>query len=409
MYCIMPSRYSHTQCSNPLALQFEALDRLLCELAPLWRPQPYKESRPEWCAQYPSLSDALLGLSDAALCELQADDERLAQWLAHFLPAFAVLSKSAVIAERRAEPGRLEKHLDWAIPGRKWRQLTAFVSAVGSTDKPVLEWCGGKGHLGRVLASRWNVPVVTLERDSRLCEAGRDLARRARVEQSFHAVDVLTENCVRPDHHAVALHACGELHRSLIRRAVNEGVTSLDIAPCCYHLGAGELYRPMSGTGRLRLTRDDLRLAVTETVTAKGREVSLRDREMAWKLGFQALLNAHIDECRYVAIRPINKQWLKLDFAGFCHRLARREGITLPACPDWEAFEARGWQRQREVMRLSLPRHAVRRALELWLVLDQARYLQEHGYQVRMTTFCDVPLTPRNILLSARRIACTTT
>jgi hypothetical protein len=76
----------------------------------------------------------------------------------------------------------------------------------------------------------------------------------------------------------------------------------------------------------------------------------------------------------------------------------------LPEARHLETIEAAGWQRQREVMRLSIPRHACRRALELWLVLDLAEYLEACGYAPSLTTFCDRQLTPRNLLLTARRV-----
>ena len=48
-------------------------------------------------------------------------------------------------------------------------------------------------------------------------------------------------------------------------------------------------------------------------------------------------------------------------------------------------------------------RNLFRRPLELWLVLDRALFLEEQGYSVRLGTFCDYPLTPRNLLLLAER------
>jgi hypothetical protein len=56
---------------------------------------------------------------------------------------------------------------------------------------PVLDWCGGKGHLGRLLALAWEVPVHTLEIDPGLCVAGTDLAVRAKVNQTFVVADAL--------------------------------------------------------------------------------------------------------------------------------------------------------------------------------------------------------------------------
>jgi hypothetical protein len=173
--------------------------------------------------------------------------------------------------------------------------------------------------------------------------------------------------------------------------------------PCCYHLGSGERYRPFTQHAQLSLTRDDLRLAVTGHATASQRELRQRDREMAWKLGFIELRKDLQGNDEYRDLRPVDKQWLKLGFEGFCRALATRESLDLPSVGDWQGYESLAWQRQREVMRLSLPRHAVRRALELWLVLDMALALQQAGYEVGVQTFCPGHVSPRNILLSARR------
>ena len=54
-------------------------------------------------------------------------------------------------------------------------------------------------------------------------------------------------------------------------------------------------------------------------------------------------------------------------------------------------------------MRLSIVRHAFRRPLEVWLALDLGLFLEGAGYEVSLGTFCPRRLTPRNLLLSARR------
>jgi hypothetical protein len=124
---------------------------------------------------------------------------------------------------------------------------------------------------------------------------------------------------------------------------------------------------------------------------------------MAWKLGYGQLRREACGVEEYLALKPIPKGWLQLDFQGFCLQLAAREGRELPATIEWSHYEAWGWQRQREVMRLSLVRAAFRRGLEMWLVLDMANVIEQHGYAVRVGTFCERDLTPRNIFLSARR------
>ena len=39
----------------------------------------------------------------------------------------------------------------------------------------------------------------------------------------------------------------------------------------------------------------------------------------------------------------------------------------------------------------------------LWLALDRAMFLQERGYAVALGTFCARAVSPRNLLLRARR------
>jgi hypothetical protein len=224
------------------------------------------------------------------------------------------------------------------------------------------------------------------------------------VAQQFQQGDALSHESTRllPAHHAVALHACGELHRTLLREAVAAQVPALDFAPCCYAHLASDAYEPFSSQTTLQASHDDLRLAVTETVTSSAREVRQRDQEMAWKLGYDALRREVLAIDHYQPIRPIDKAWLKLDFAGFCHALAARDDVTLSEGIAWDAYEQKGWQRQHDTQRLTQVRHAFRRALEMWLVLDMAVYLEAHGYEVKLSTFCERAVTPRNILISAR-------
>ena len=388
-----------------LAARFERLDVLLAEYDWLWRPQPFKQARPSWCTILPELTGVLLAMTDEEVAELSGSSMELIQLIASHLPVLSELEALCHLPEcLPVELGELGPHFGWAIPGRKRDQIEAFAGAVGPVRAPLVEWCGGKGHLGRLFAAQWATPVNTLEWDVGLCVEGQRLAKRAGVEQEFTVTDVFTPAAIDhlTDRHAVALHACGELHRTLVRRAIKAGVPALDIAPCCYSHGAEEDYQALTSSTRLSVTRDDMRLAVTETVTSAPREVRRRDKEMAWKLGYDLIRRKVTGQDYYLPMKPIEKRWLKLEFADFCQTLAMRESVKLPDALDWKRYEARGWERQRETMRLSLVRYAFRRPLELWLVLDLANHLVEQGYSVSIGTFCDRKITPRNIMISAR-------
>lgn len=388
-------------------IRLQQLDTLLDESGWLWRPQPFKQRRAAWCEQLPELTEALLQLSDSELAELSDSHNRLINWLSSFIPGLAVLLEQCELPAHNTIPLKdLGPHFNNAIPGRKLAQINSFATAVGQIEHPLVEWCGGKGHLGRLLGANWGHAVTTLEYNAGLCDAGEVLAAKAHVTQRFFKVDVLSSDADQylPRHHAVALHACGDLHRQLISKAVATRAPAIDLAPCCYHLGRDEDYQPFTAGLQLRLNRDELRLAVTETVTSVARELKWRDQEMAWKLGYEQLRQDLSGTPHYQNIKPINKQWLRANFETFCINLAKREGVKLPATTDWLHYQNSGWQRHAEVMRLSLLRNAFRRPIEMWLILDITNYLSQHGYRVELAEFCSREQTPRNILISARMI-----
>jgi len=388
---------------NPAARQ-RALDAALLAFRELWQPQPFREIRPAWCEKWPALADQLLALPEDAVARLNDDGSAALALLARHLPAVAEIDALTALPEfaGSTRPERNERWA-WEIPGRKRRQIEAFAAAARPHGQPVVDWCGGKGHLGRLLALDWQLPVHTLEIDAALCDDGRALARRAGIAHGFVVADALaTTAWPQAGQHAVALHACGELHRRLIREGAEKGVGRFDVAPCCYHRGVDDRYRPLSGGLQLELGRDDTRLAVTETVTAVARETRQRDRGMAWKLGFDAWRRA-VTGGDYRNFKPVAESWLRGSFADFLALMAEREGLPLPSASAAAEFEGQGWQRRHALMRLSIVRHAFRRAVEIWLALDLACHLESRGYQVALGTFCDRRLTPRNLLISARR------
>jgi hypothetical protein len=294
------------------------------------------------------------------------------------------------------------------IPGRKQAQIQAYAAAIGKPAAPLLEWCSGKGHLGRLLAHGLQMPVASLEIDAELCAAGEALARRARVNdrQHFIRADALSHTSARhlAGRHAIALHACGDLHTRLVTEAVAQNSPALNLAPCCYYRIAAQTYTPFSG-GQLILSRDDLHLAVTETVTASPRLQRQSRQALAWKLGWVELRRQLTGEAAYRTFPSVPETWLRGNFASFATRMAERAAIEFnPSLDDLSHFESLGNARAARLLRLQLPRLAFRRALEVWLIMDMAVYLEQNGYRVEVAAFCPRELTPRNLLLSARRM-----
>ena len=381
------------------------LDQQLLATSEFWQPQPFRELQPAWCLRFPALVAALRALADNEALALEKNPRAALEFLVPHVPEIGeLLLWGDVAASRQKSPLPTGRRWAWEIPGRKLAQIESFLQATPACSCPVLDWCGGKGHLGRLLAWQWQQPVRTLEIDATLCAAGEGLAQRLGLRHEFMPADALTAS-LEPfaGQHAVALHACGHLHRTLIRNGVSAHLAGFDLVPCCYHLGVQGTYPAFTGGLGLTLAADAVRLAVTETVTASPRLQRQRDREMAWKLGFDLWRRSLQAGGEYRNFKPVPAAWFRGLFEDFLVQMAARENLPAPLGADFSRLERQAWVRHQEVMRLSLVRSAFRRFLERWLLLDMAAFLEQAGYAVALQTFCSPELTPRNLLLSARR------
>lgn len=392
-----------------LAARLTRAGDLLTAEESLWRERAFHSLQLPWETQLPQLAAALRRLPLQQAEALAADNAALAAWLAPLLPvADELLQFGEPAPLPAAVPGDWPE--PWEVPGRKWAQIRAFVAALPSLEAATtLEWCAGKGHLGRHYCEAGGGAVTGLEWDGALVTEGNRLSTRARLPVRMMQVDVLTSQAapwLNGADQVLALHACGDLHRQLLT-GVGEGRSpALALAPCCYHRTRDEAYRPLSALARqqpLRLTRADLKTAVQESVTAPARVQAQRRQLQAWRLGFDLLQRELRGADEYLPTPSLSPVVLRDGFAAFCQQLAQHSQLALPAGTDHDRFEAAGWQRLATVTALDLPRLLFRRLLELWLVLDQAHYLRERGFEVSLGTFCERRLTPRNLLILARR------
>ncbi|RRV36866.1 methyltransferase [Pseudomonas sp. o96-267] len=396
--------------SGDLLARFQALDSFLLQHQALWRPRPFHYLQLPWESELPELA---AWLRSRSLEQAEAgDNSPFALSAPAPFPALAhraqALSQLGETPSQDSPPRAHTFSVD--VPGRKLAQIQAFASHLQFRQRPAhwLDWCSGKGHLGRWL-TQGDQHLTCLEYDPALIESGSALSKRLGLAAAHLQQDVLADDCsecLHKEHTPVALHACGDLHVRLLQLASRKGCTQLAVAPCCYNRIAGMQYQPLSAAAQgssLQLSRDDLGLPLSETVTAGARVRRQRNQSMAWRLAFDLLQRQlrGIDE--YLPTPSLPSDWFSKPFASFCHDLAKLRDVPLPGEQDWPALEARGWQRLAEVRNLELLRNLFRRPLELWLLLDRALYLEEQGYHVKLGTFCNYQLSPRNLLLLAER------
>lgn len=398
----------YSAASQPWHENFLLLGQCLKDCQYLWQGKPFIQEQASWQQQHPDLHQALLKLDEKQLEALADNDTALRDWFSQYLKP--ITSTLGLVNFRKSDTKIRHPSLEdnVSIPGRKWLQIKHFCQALPELHHPIIDWCAGKGHLSRTLQQSKQQPVLALERDSVLCTTGEQLANKHEGKVTFLQLDImgkLPEGLLQTDLCHTALHACGQLHIRLLETCSKARAKTIAIAPCCHHKISSPQYQALSKMGReqaLVLTKNDLQLTQEHTVTAGKRVRNLRNTEQLWRLGFDEL-QKHIGYSEsYLALPSISKAIFSEDFQSFCQWAAKHHKITLPTTLNHQHFLAIAENRLQRARRLELLRKLFRRPLEHWLILDKSIFLQEQGYRVEVSQFCENQLSPRNLLIFAQ-------
>lgn len=389
---------------------FKAYTTVLRDNAVYWQFSPFMAADNPW-AHLPRSEKLLSRLNSLSAEQLDSIDQHADKQRKFFAEYFTDVftlpcSFDSPFLSHNAEQSSFPFWLSNGIGGRKLAQINAFIAALPELHGDVLEWCAGKGHLGRLLGYSRNVGLRSVEYNADLCRQGERLASQHEIKQQFVCADVLLaeDSVFSGQDHAVALHACGDLHNHLLKQASSQTLLSLHVAPCCYHLINSTVYQPLSQAGQrnnLNLSRDQLKLAVQAQVTGGERVRRLRHREVLWRQMYQLVLEHYLEVPDYQPLSSVPKHWFSGSVDDFINWAATQHEITLPPVIDWIMIEHAAKKRVETIQRMELVRHVFRRPLEIWLILDRALYLEEQGYKVTIQEFCDYSVSPRNFLIQA--------
>lgn len=388
--------------SSEIAARFLAIDTFLSRHQDFWRPRPFHGDSLPWTQQAPELAAWLTAKSldwvdenEDRAAELPDCPELLSTLHAesHALCALPTLGGSEAPIQTRLNRG---------VPGRKLAQIHAFAQvALPRLNSPVIcDWCGGKAHLSRTLAKLTGVQVHNYEQNAILCEHATSLAEAQGVQLHAHPVDVRRLGFRLPrDATLVALHACGDLSDLALATAHRDGLNTLMVAPCCHHKRRTRRYEGRSRLAQaqsalLELEESDLRLSTARVVVATQRMQRIRKNKMLYRAAYRRLIPG--------TFRAGPESWFTGSFSEFCGRISEREGHEVPAF-DSVGLLAQAQEEVRLARAMGMVRAPFRRPLELWLNLDRARMMEEAGWTVELARFCSESVSPRDILIHARR------
>ena len=138
-----------------LSEQFLQLDLVLAQYQQYWRFSPFHLTALPWADT--RLGEHLRQLTPAEIERLDQDEVHRRSSFSEFFPEVSQSSpfELATASSETSTSVELPFWFSRDIKGRKLEQIQAFATEMQQSDLPVLEWCAGKGHLGRVLAQQF--------------------------------------------------------------------------------------------------------------------------------------------------------------------------------------------------------------------------------------------------------------
>ena len=292
---------------------------------------------------------------------------------------------------------------------RKRAQIDAFgrlVLPLATRSTRVVDVGSGHGHLTREIAQQTALPVIGLERDVAL--AGRARTLSPGTSPTFAVTDVLrdglplsTGDCV------IGLHACGELGDVMVTSVARSRGVALALVGCCLQKRRQPSRRPLCALpgldDRLDLPKGLLglsNLAAGDPGVEASRAENLVARER--RLALHRLLSEGDGGLRFGAeIEGLNRRTSHRDLS---HLVSRAFALRGRPAPSQKAIdEAAAWAHGEHARsrRLSLPRAMLARVLEVYVLLDRAAYLEEHGFTVEVGVLFPASVSARNLALVA--------
>jgi hypothetical protein len=315
-----------------------------------------------------------------------------------------VLGDGVVVPQLPLRPLRLREST------RKRDQVEAFTTLVAPLARSatrIVDVGAGHGHLTRAVAERFSLPVLGLERDDELTHRARTLGDE---RTTFAVTDVLRDGLpLRPGDCVIGLHACGELGDEMVLHAAKHGA-AIALVGCCLQKRRQPVRRALcpepSLGGALDLPRTTLglsNLAAGDEGVEATRMENLAARER--RLALRHLLERDGGPLRPGAeIEGLNRRVAHGDLTNLVHRAFRVRALPPPS--DAAIDEAAAWARTNHarMRRFALPRSMLARALEVLVLLDRARHLETHGYEVTVGELFPATVSTRNLALAGRRI-----
>lgn len=281
------------------------------------------------------------------------------------------------------------------------------------SSESVIDFCGGAGYLGRMLASYFDCQCVSVDIDSSLQDRGRSRAEKLKsgISKSLKFVkadvldhiDVLGKSLPQRSN-TIGVHTCAHLSDLQFELSTKLNSQWIFNVSCCYFKTNDPRYTfsQIAKQSNFELSRESL------LVAARGHDTDFESFEYAMHVKrYRYLLHMFMRDVLgedFIAMGGLRKKDYAKSFSEYAaERLETVLNLKITQA-ELVAFEADRVNKTmvNEMIACNSFRTLFSRLVEKYIALDRAVYLSELSYDVRIFEIFDSRVSPRNIGILAK-------
>lgn len=409
---------------------FERVYHFLMQYYPIWEkevlnyyPESYENFPREWINQVKSLGekdrwmiDSKRSFDSLGDCELKTLFETLQSIVK--LPESPKPKQSVALAPKEKTGLKIKKQHEVEV-------LLNFLQKEKDEDqstnfpKSFIDIGGGKGHLSRLLSQKLNMPGTCIEMNEDFIKRGKKLLTNQAVnfkhsellfDDEIANSKILKEASKSDNDLCIGLHTCGPLANSIIKAsALNKQNYILNFGCCYLKLKPGKKVGISSHSSKfsLPLSKYALTLATRAHTGLTWQDYLLKRKVKSYRYGIHLYLYHVIGIKQFINVGDGSKA----DYQNNFYEYALKKLEHLKITTKQTSSEIQQWWEQPSIQQkidemycMNIIRWQFGRAIEMWILLDRACYLEEKGYEIKMEEYFNEKISPRNIGIFASKL-----
>ncbi len=280
-------------------------------------------------------------------------------------------------------------------------------------DGHIVDFCGGAGYLGRILAAYYDSQTISVDFDAELQERGLLRAEKLHLgiggSLKFVKADLLSDleelTCTLPERSStLGIHTCAHLSDKQFELSLKLKSKWIFNVSCCYFKteDINYSYSKVAKDSGFKLSKESL------LVAARGHDSDFESFEYSIHVKtYRYLLHMYMKDVLgldFVSMGGLSKFDYDKTFSEYAHlRLQSVLGLSVRV-EELCAFEEdkENQLKLKEMIACNSFRTLFSRLIEKYIALDRAVYLSEQSYKVKLLEVFKAQISPRNIAVFAQ-------